>query len=110
MFKCIVHFVIAALCRALCCACAHAVPACVGVLCMHLYARTVPPHSLACAGLAPACAPLAHRRADRASPFLCPFLCAVIKDFCKLVGVDNKQCQGVIRLAKKNGEWLGFLA
>jgi len=35
---------------------------------------------------------------------------AVIKDFCKVVGVDNKQCQGVIRLAKKNGEWLGFLA
>jgi hypothetical protein len=34
----------------------------------------------------------------------------VIKDFCKQVGVDNKQVQGVVRLAKKNGEWLGFLA
>lgn len=35
---------------------------------------------------------------------------AVIKDFCKVLGVDGKQVQGVIRLAKKNGEWLGFLA
>ena len=35
---------------------------------------------------------------------------AVIKDFCKQLGVDNKQVQGVIRLAKKNGEKLGFLA
>lgn len=35
---------------------------------------------------------------------------AVIKDFCKIIGVDNKQVQGVIRLAKKNGEYLGFLA
>lgn len=34
----------------------------------------------------------------------------IIKEFCKLWGVDNKQVQGVIRLAKKNGEWLGFLA
>ena len=34
----------------------------------------------------------------------------VIKDFCKQVGVDNKQVQAVVRLAKKNGEWLGFLA
>eukprot|EP00195_Chlamydomonas_chlamydogama_P006213 CAMPEP_0202893698 /NCGR_PEP_ID=MMETSP1392-20130828/3232_1 /ASSEMBLY_ACC=CAM_ASM_000868 /TAXON_ID=225041 /ORGANISM="Chlamydomonas chlamydogama, Strain SAG 11-48b" /LENGTH=90 /DNA_ID=CAMNT_0049578127 /DNA_START=303 /DNA_END=575 /DNA_ORIENTATION=- len=34
----------------------------------------------------------------------------VIKDFCKQFGVDNKQAQGVIRLAKKNGEKLGFLA
>lgn len=34
----------------------------------------------------------------------------VIKEFCKTLGVDNKQVQGVIRLAKKNGEWLGFLA
>lgn len=34
----------------------------------------------------------------------------VIKDALKLVGVENKQVQGVIRLAKKNGEWLGFLA
>jgi hypothetical protein len=33
----------------------------------------------------------------------------VIKDFCKQVGVDNKQVQAVVRLAKKNGEWLGFL-
>ncbi|GAX80646.1 hypothetical protein CEUSTIGMA_g8081.t1 [Chlamydomonas eustigma] len=34
----------------------------------------------------------------------------VIKDFCSQFGVDNKQVQGVIRLAKKNGEKLGFLA
>lgn len=34
----------------------------------------------------------------------------VIKDFCKQLGVDNRQVQGVIRLAKKNGEKLGFLA
>eukprot|EP00798_Chlamydomonas_sp_ICE-L_P017544 gene17544-23865_t len=34
----------------------------------------------------------------------------VIKDFCKPLGVDGKQIQGVIRLAKKNGEKLGFLA
>jgi len=35
---------------------------------------------------------------------------AVIKDFCKQLGADNKQAQGLIRLAKKNGEKLGFLA
>lgn len=34
----------------------------------------------------------------------------VIKDFCKQIGADNKQVQGVIRLAKKNGEKLGFLS
>jgi hypothetical protein len=34
----------------------------------------------------------------------------VIKDFCNQLGVDTKQVQGLIRLAKKNGEWLGFLA
>jgi len=34
----------------------------------------------------------------------------VIKEFCSQFGVDNKQVQGLIRLAKKNGEWLGFLA
>lgn len=34
----------------------------------------------------------------------------VIKDFCGQVGVNMKQAQGVVRLAKKNGEWLGFLA
>jgi len=34
----------------------------------------------------------------------------VIKDFCKQIGVQTKQAQGLIRLAKKNGEWLGFLA
>lgn len=34
----------------------------------------------------------------------------VIKDFGKQIGVDNKQVQGLIRLAKKNGEKLGFLA
>ncbi len=43
------------------------------------------------------------------APFVLP-VHAVIKDFCKLLGVDNKQVQGVIRLAKKNGERLGFLA
>ena len=35
---------------------------------------------------------------------------AVIKDFGKKVGADNKQVQGLVRLAKKNGEKLGFLA
>ncbi|KAG6494933.1 protein PROTON GRADIENT REGULATION 5, chloroplastic-like [Zingiber officinale] len=34
----------------------------------------------------------------------------VINEFCKTVGADNKQRQGLIRLAKKNGEKLGFLA
>lgn len=34
----------------------------------------------------------------------------VIKDFCSILGADNKQIQGLIRLAKKNGEKLGFLA
>ena len=35
---------------------------------------------------------------------------AVIKDFGKYIGADNKQVQGLIRTAKKNGERLGFLA
>lgn len=34
----------------------------------------------------------------------------VIKEFGKSIGVDSKQVQGLIRLAKKNGEKLGFLA
>ena len=34
----------------------------------------------------------------------------VIKEFGLKVGADNKQVQGLIRLAKKNGEKLGFLA
>lgn len=34
----------------------------------------------------------------------------VIKDFCANIGTDKKTVQGVIKLAKKNGEWLGFLA
>ena len=34
----------------------------------------------------------------------------IIKDFCKEIGVQSKQAQGLIRLAKKNGEWLGYLA
>ena len=34
----------------------------------------------------------------------------VIKDFCKQIGADPKQVQGLIILAKKNGEKLGFLA
>ena len=34
----------------------------------------------------------------------------IIKDFCKEIGVQSKQAQGLIRLAKKNGECLGFLA
>ena len=37
-----------------------------------------------------------------------PFV--VIKEFGLVIGVDNKQVQGLIRLAKKNGEKLGFLA
>ncbi|KAK6781085.1 hypothetical protein AABB24_036303 [Solanum stoloniferum] len=34
----------------------------------------------------------------------------VITEFCKSIGADQKQRQGLIRLAKKNGEKLGFLA
>jgi hypothetical protein len=34
----------------------------------------------------------------------------VIKDFGRQIGADIKQVQGLIRLAKKNGEKLGFLA
>jgi hypothetical protein len=34
----------------------------------------------------------------------------IIKDFCGTIGADVKQAQAVIRLAKKNGEWLGFLS
>ncbi|TYH50245.1 hypothetical protein ES332_D10G192800v1 [Gossypium tomentosum] len=34
----------------------------------------------------------------------------VINEFCKSIGPDTKQKQGLIRLAKKNGERLGFLA
>ncbi|GMI95898.1 proton gradient regulation 5 [Hibiscus trionum] len=34
----------------------------------------------------------------------------VINEFCKAIGADVKQRQGLIRLAKKNGERLGFLA
>ena len=36
--------------------------------------------------------------------------CAVIKSFGKRIGADNKQVQGLVRLAKQNGEKLGFLA
>lgn len=34
----------------------------------------------------------------------------VITEFCKSIGADGKVRQGLIRLAKKNGEKLGFLA
>ncbi|KAF5202895.1 Proton gradient regulation 5 protein [Thalictrum thalictroides] len=34
----------------------------------------------------------------------------VITEFCKSIGADAKQRQALIRLAKKNGERLGFLA
>ncbi|XP_073135580.1 protein PROTON GRADIENT REGULATION 5, chloroplastic-like [Henckelia pumila] len=34
----------------------------------------------------------------------------VITEFCKSIGADSKQRQGLIRIAKKNGERLGFLA
>ncbi|GJR71371.1 protein proton gradient regulation 5, chloroplastic [Tanacetum coccineum] len=34
----------------------------------------------------------------------------VITEFCKSIGADSKQRQGLIRIAKKNGEKLGFLA
>ncbi|CAI5495681.1 unnamed protein product [Closterium sp. Naga37s-1] len=34
----------------------------------------------------------------------------VITEFCKSVGAPAQQRQGLIRLAKKNGEKLGFLA
>lgn len=35
---------------------------------------------------------------------------AVIKNFGSQIGADVKQVQGLIRLAKKNGEKLGFLS
>ncbi|KAJ0964952.1 hypothetical protein J5N97_026090 [Dioscorea zingiberensis] len=53
------------------------------------------------------------------SPFYTRFMCLarrgstsleVITEFCKTIGADNKQRQGLIRLAKKNAERLGFLA
>lgn len=34
----------------------------------------------------------------------------IIKQFGATIGVDIRQVQGLIRLAKKNGEKLGFLA
>ncbi|CAD5174719.1 unnamed protein product, partial [Musa acuminata subsp. malaccensis] len=34
----------------------------------------------------------------------------VITEFCKAIGADGKQRRALIRLAKKNGERLGFLA
>jgi len=34
----------------------------------------------------------------------------VITQFCKTIGADKKLNQGLVRLAKKNGEDLGFLA
>lgn len=34
----------------------------------------------------------------------------IIKSFCGVIGASNKQAQAVIRLAKKNGEKLGFLS
>jgi len=34
----------------------------------------------------------------------------VIKEFCKSVGAGSKTAQGLIRVAKKNGGTLGFLA
>lgn len=41
---------------------------------------------------------------------LTPISLQVITEFCKSIGADAKQRQGLIRLAKKNGEKLGFLA
>lgn len=35
---------------------------------------------------------------------------AVIKEFGKNIGAEQKQVQGLIRLAKQNGEKLGFLS
>ena len=37
-------------------------------------------------------------------------VCAVIKNFGSQIGADGRQVQGLIRLAKKNGEKLGFLS
>lgn len=34
----------------------------------------------------------------------------VIKSFCKQIGAEQKQIQGLIRLAKQNGGKLGFLS
>lgn len=44
------------------------------------------------------------------SPSLLHLALQVITEFCKTIGADSKQRQGLIRLAKKNGEKLGFLA
>lgn len=41
---------------------------------------------------------------------MCNLIVQVITEFCKSIGADPKQRQGLIRLAKKNGEKLGFLA
>ena len=34
----------------------------------------------------------------------------VITNFCKTIGIESKQRQSLIRLAKNNGKKLGFLA
>ena len=48
---------------------------------------------------------------DMQQPDIRKYLCAVvIKSFGKRIGADGKQVQGLVRLAKQNGEKLGFLA
>lgn len=54
--------------------------------------------------------PLPHPHVTRPAPMPRARAPAVIKSFCGQIGADGKQVQGLIRLAKKNGEKLGFLA
>lgn len=55
-------------------------------------------------------APAGQTRTPDSAPLFLPRDHAVIKDFCKFIGADSKQAQGLVRLAKRNGERLGFLA
>ncbi len=36
--------------------------------------------------------------------------CKVISNFCNSVGIDSKERQSLIRLARSNGKQLGFMA
>jgi hypothetical protein len=85
-------------------------PACQRHLPRLLPASRQPRHPAACMAGRTLRPPLLPSRLHPSALALVHPHAAVIKDFCKQVGVDNKQVQAVVRLAKKNGEWLGFLA
>ncbi|OKH17789.1 electron transporter [[Limnothrix rosea] IAM M-220] len=36
--------------------------------------------------------------------------CKVISNFCNFIGIDSKERQNLIRLARNNGKQLGFMA